>query len=129
VKEGRDALARCEDTPSTFPVYATLGLRVTEVLQAHTDVVRLYLAEVRSAGQGGTMIRKRTVKLERLTKDVLEDAVRRGLLRTHDTHIAMHAILGAIERIAVQILQQDRALDVGRVPLEIIVLFRQGLAP
>src|SRR5262245_45325768 len=34
VKEGRDQLARCADTPSTFPVYAALGLRVTEVLQA-----------------------------------------------------------------------------------------------
>jgi AcrR family transcriptional regulator len=129
VKEKRDALARCEDTPSTYPVYAALGLEVTQVLQAHTDVVRLYLAEARSAAQGGAIIRKRSVKLERLTKDVLEDAVQRGLLRAHDTHIATHAILGAIERIAVQILREDRALDVGRVPIEIVLLFRQGLAP
>jgi len=106
-----------------------MGLRVTEVLQAHTDVVRLYLAESRSAAAGGAIVRERSVKLERLTKDILEDAVQRGLLRAHDTDIAVHAILGAIERIALQILRGDGALDIGRVPIEIVLLFRQGLAP
>jgi AcrR family transcriptional regulator len=129
VKEGRDALAACEDTPSTLPVYAALGVRVTEILQAHTDGVRLFLAEGRSAGRGGAIVRDRSVKLERLTKEILEDAIRRGLLRAHDAHLATHAILGAIERVAVQILRGDDALDVGRAPLEIVVLFRQGLAP
>jgi len=129
VEEGRDALSGCADTPSTFPVYGALGLRVTEVLQAHTDVVRLYLAEARSAAAGGTIIRERSVKLERLIRDILDDAVQRGLLRAHDTDVAVHAILGAIERIAVQILRGDGALDVARVPTELVLLFRQGLAP
>jgi TetR/AcrR family transcriptional regulator, fatty acid metabolism regulator protein len=129
VKEGRDALGRCADTPSTFPIYAALGLQVAELLRSHASLVRLYLSESRSAGQGGAIIRKRTVRLERLTKEILEDAVRRGLLREHDSHVATHAILGAIERIAMQILRGDRAIDGNRVPFEIVVLFRQGLAP
>ena len=129
VREGRDALAGCEDTPSTLPVYFALGRRVAEVLQSHADVLRLYLAEARSAAPGGAIVRDRGVELERLTQSILEDAVQRGLLRSHDTHVAMHAILGAIERLAAQILQGDRALDVGRIPMEITVLFRQGLAP
>lgn len=129
VREGRDTLARCEDTPSTLPVYAALGVRVTELLQGHLDALRLYLAEARGAAPGGAIVRKRGAKLERLTEEILEDAVQRGLLRSHDTHVAMHAILGAIERIAVQALDGDRALDLGRVPTEITVLFRQGLAP
>lgn len=129
VKDVRDALARCEDTPSTFPIYAAFGLQVSELLRSHASLVRLYLSESRSPGKGGAIIRKRSVRLERLTTEILEDAVRRGLLREHDTHVATHAILGAIERIAMQILRGDRTVDGERVPFEIVVLFRQGLAP
>ena len=129
VKEARDALARCEDTPSTFPIYAALGLQVTEILGSQTELVRLYLAEARGAGQSGVIVRERSVPLELLVREILDDAVRRGLLRSHDTAIATHAILGAIERVAMQILGGDRNVELGRAPAEIIVLFRQGLAP
>jgi TetR/AcrR family fatty acid metabolism transcriptional regulator len=129
VKEGRDELARCTDTPSTLPVYAALGLRIAAVLQAHLDILRLYLAEARSAAAGGAIVRERNVELERLIEAILEDAVARGLLRSHDTRVAMNAILGAIERIALQILAGDRALEVDRVPTELTILFRQGLGP
>jgi len=128
VKETRDALALCTDSESTFPVYAMLGMRIAEVLRDEASLVRLYLSESRSAGRGGATVRRRSVRLERLTKEILDDAVGRGLLRPHDTHMATHAILGAIERIALQILRGDRAMVIDRVAVEIVLVFRQGLA-
>lgn len=129
VQEARDALARCEDTPSTFPIYAALGLRVTEILRAQTELVRLFLGEARSSGQSGALVRERSVRLEGLIREILDDAVQRGLLRSHDTRIATYAILGAIERVAMQVLQDDAAIDLAKAPAEIVLLFRQGLAP
>lgn len=129
VTEARDALARCPDAESTFPVYGLLGARLAELLVQRRDELELYFAEARARGPAGERVRERAARLEELTREILVDAVERGTLRPHDVHAASLAIFGGIERLVYAFLQDDAALVQGNVAAEMIQLFRYGLAP
>jgi AcrR family transcriptional regulator len=129
VSAARDALARCPDTASTFPVYAELGTTLSALLVQHQDETRLYFAEARAVGAGGDVVRRWTAQIERLTEEILLDAVARGTLRPHDVGGVALAIVGGIERLVYGFLQGDARLDPTRLPAEVIQLFRHGLAP
>lgn len=129
VGDARDALARCPDAASTFPVYAELGTTLTALLVQHQDEMRLYFAEARAVGPSGDAVRRWTAQIERLTEEILVDAVGRGTLRPHHVRGVALAIVGGIERLVYGFLQGDGALDPTQVPAEVIQLFRYGLAP
>ena len=93
------------------------------------DELQLYFAEARARGPAGESVRRRSARVEELTRMILEDAIARGTLREHDVQAASLAIFGGIERLVYAFLQGDPALDAGLVPGEMIRLFRHGLAP
>jgi len=129
VEVARDDLARCPDSASTVPVYAELGGRLAGLLVERREELQLYFAEARARGPGGASVRARAVRVEELTREILEDAVKRGTLREHDRHAVSLAIFGGIERLVYAFLEGDAALDPSTIPTEMIRLFRHGLAP
>jgi AcrR family transcriptional regulator len=129
VEHARDALARCPDTASTLPVYAALGLELAGLLGARRAELQLYFAEARARGPAGDMVRRRAARLEELTREILEDAVKKGTLRPHDVRAVSLAIFGGIERLVYGFLEQPGSMDPTTVPVEVIRLFRHGLAP
>jgi AcrR family transcriptional regulator len=128
VAGARDELARAPDTPASLAIYARLGAALLPIVLEHSDEVRLYCSEARAAGAGGNLVRRSTRRLEATTREVLEDAVQRGLLRPHDTYAVSVLIVGAIEHMIWTYLQGHASLDPERVPAEVILFFRHGLA-
>lgn len=136
VARARDALSRCEDTPSTFPVYGLLGAELAALMIEQEGGLRLYFAEARAVGSGGEAVRDRMRDVHALTVSILDDAVGRGVLREHDTRTAAVAIVGGIDALVYSFLR-DRgtagAWSSGADPIlvqsEVIALFRHGLAP
>lgn len=129
VRRARDALARCPDAASTYPVYGQLGAELAELLQAWPAQVRLYFQESRAVGVGGDHVRARSEQLVALAEAILADAAARGTLRAHDVHAAGLAIVGGLERLVLAWLDGDARLDPVTLPREMILLFRHGLAP
>jgi AcrR family transcriptional regulator len=124
VVRARDALHAGEDPPT---VYMVLGAALAGVLDGDRDGARLALRESRSAGPGGDAVRVWTERLEGLTREILEDAVERGILRPHDTHAVALAIIGGVERLTWAWLDGG-ALEPLAVTGELIGLFTWGLA-
>ena len=60
---------------------------------------------------------------------ILDDAVRRGVLREHDTHTAAIAIVGGIDALVFAFLRDRGGADPARIQAEVVALFRHGLAP
>lgn len=129
VARARDALAACTDTPGTFPVYAQLAADLTVLMAEQDGPLRLYFGEARSVGAGGEAVRDRMREVHALTVSILDDAVRRGVLRAHDTQTAATAIVGGIEALVFAFLRDPATgADPARVHAEVIGLFRHGLA-
>lgn len=129
VSAARDELARCEDTAATLAVYARLGSNLALLLVDRRGELQLYFAEARGRGPSGEAVRRRSARLEELTREILEDAIARGTLRSHDVHAASLAIFGGIERLVYAFLEGDPTLDPTTLPAEVTRLFRHGLAP
>src|SRR5262249_5555910 len=108
--------------------YARLASTMLPIFLQHSEEVRLYCAEARAAGPGGNLVRRCTRRIEATTREILEDAVHRGLLRPHDTYAVSVMIFGAIEHTIWTFLQGHASLDPERVPAEVILFFRHGLA-
>jgi AcrR family transcriptional regulator len=126
--DARDELACAADLDATFPIYARLGERLVATLLARPAVTRLVLGEARAAGTGGEIVRARIERLEALTAEILADATARGLFRPHDPRAVALAIVGAIERLARAALAGEPGVTPERLPAEIVLLFRRGLA-
>jgi AcrR family transcriptional regulator len=129
VTEARDALSRCEDAASTYPIYGALGERVVSVVVGHPQAVQLYFHEARARGAGGAVVRTRATLLEALVREILADSVAHGILRAHDTHVAALTISGGIERLTWAFLQGDAELALERITGEVTALLSFGLAP
>ncbi|MBI3724217.1 TetR/AcrR family transcriptional regulator [bacterium] len=127
VSDARHALARCRDAESTLPIYFELGTKLAAVLLEHLPEVRLYLHESRAVGAGGDAVRKGSERIEKLTREILANAVKNEVLREHDEKVASLAIVGAIERVVWAYLQGDRGLKPETLPVELLALMRYGL--
>ena len=129
VERARDDLAACPDAASTLPVYAALGQELALLMVERRAELQLYFAEARARGPAGDLVRKRALRVEEVTREILEEAVRRGTLRPHDVNAVALAIFGGIERLVYAFLEDPTSLDPTTVPGEVIRLFRHGLAP
>lgn len=129
VARARDALSACTDTPDTFPVYGLLAAELAQLMVAQEGALRLYFGEARSVGAGGEAARDRLREVHALTVSILDDAVRRGVLREHDTHTAAIAIVGGIDALVFAFLRDRGGADPARIQAEVVALFRHGLAP
>ena len=128
VRAAFDALAGGAEPLSC---YAALGQALAAALQANPDGARLLQQEQRSRGAGGTAARIYARALDALTCQILDDAVRRGLLRPHDTRAVALAITGGVERLTQAWLNPedgDPLLAPEAVTAELIGLFTWGLA-
>ncbi|MFL5322235.1 MAG: TetR/AcrR family transcriptional regulator, partial [Myxococcaceae bacterium] len=132
VLAGLDACGRALETVTTaeamFAAYRVLGEGLAATILGHMDVVRLYLQESRGAPVGA---RARVVELsDAIAKsaiDVTKKAHKHGILRPIHPSVSALAVVGAMERIMVGLLNGE---DVGN-PLEIpdglITLILYGL--
>lgn len=126
--------AACRDLDSgsePLMVYATLGAALAEQIRLDPDGARLLLQESRARGAGGDAARAVTGELHGLTRQILDDAVRRGLLRAHDSHAVGLAIAGGVERLTQAFLDPapgEPPLEPDAVTRELIGLFTWGLS-
>ncbi len=127
LRTARASLAVCPDGPSTFPVYAELGVALAALLHAHPDELRIYFAESRNPGPAGAALRVQAAVIEALIEGILTDAVAAGALRPHDTRTVALAIFGGVERLASAWFAGERLDGIG-LPAEVTALFRYGLA-
>ena len=127
----RCACTELEGGADPFAVYASLGSALTAHIGAQPDGARLLLQEARARGAGGEADRRITDTLHGLTRQILDDAVARGLLRPHDSHAVALAITGGVERLTLTWLDGQAGqppLDPAAVTTELIGLFTWGLA-
>lgn len=126
-----EACRALEQGGEPFPIYAVLGAALAELIRQEPDGARLLLQESRARGVGGELARRVTATLHGLTRQILDDAVARGLLRPHDSHAVGLAIAGGIERLAQAWLDPapgEAPLQPEAVTVELIGLFTWGLA-
>ncbi len=125
------ASAALSEGREPFTTYAALGEALSAVLQGNRDGARLLQREDRSRGPGGEAARAYSRALHALTRHILDDAVRRGILRAHDTHAVGLAIVGGVERLTQAWLdpfEGEPPLAPEQVTAELIGLFTWGLA-
>lgn len=106
------ALARCEarlgeatDRGTLFAAYQELALALVPLALHRLDVVRLYLQESRGAATGARApLVELGVRIDQGAIRLTTIAVERGLLDVADPRISALAVVGAIERLAFNVL-------------------------
>lgn len=127
--ETRAALAPLTTPEASLPHYVAMAGRLAMLLAERADEVRIVFAEARAPGAAGAHVRAGTARIVAETEGILADAVTRGELRPHASHIVALAIVGGVERLVEAALEGDATLDVTQVPAEVTALFRWGVAP
>jgi AcrR family transcriptional regulator len=129
IEHARDEVRRAGSIAEAQSVYARLGAEIAIVLSGRLPLVRLMLAEGRSAGPGGEAVRERLRRAEGLTREILEEGTRRGLHRPHDSLTASLAITGAVERLAWAVVSGEVQADPVGAATELVEMFRRALSP
>lgn len=129
IEGARNRLRDAADAAAAQAVYGELGAELAIILAERLSLVRLMLAEARSAGAGGEAVRQRMRRIEALTQEILEEGMRRNLHRPHNATLAALAITGAVERLAWSVVAGETRLDPGPAAAELVEIFRRALAP
>lgn len=129
IEHARDSIRQSGSVEEAQSVYSRLGAEIATVLSGRLPLVRLMLAEARSAGPGGEAVRERLRRAEGLAREILEEGTRRGLHRPHDHRTASLAITGAVERLAWAVVSGEIEADPTAAAIELVEMFRRALAP
>ena len=110
------ALAASRDVETMFDAYRSLGGTFAGVVLKHAGVVRLYLQESRGPALGArTRIAELSRFMSRQAVVITEKAHTHGLLRPVRPEVSALAVVGAVERLLLAVLQEE---EIGN-PLEI----------
>lgn len=124
---GRD-LATANTPEAMFAHYRVLGEALAATILGHMEVVRLYLQESRGAPVGA---RVKIVSLqEQIGKaaiDVTVKAQGHGVLRPIHPSVSTFAVVGALERIMVGLLNGEDVGNPLEIPEALITLILYGL--
>lgn len=122
------ALESAATADAMFAAYRVLGEALAATILGHMDVVRLYLQESRGAPVGA---RSRVVDLStaiaRSAVEVTKKAHRHGILRPIHPSVSALAVVGAMERIMVALLNGEDVGNPLEIPENLITLILYGL--
>jgi AcrR family transcriptional regulator len=133
-----EAMGRCEqalsdcrsddDDAALHAAYRALAVELIPITLGHRDVVRLYLQESRAPAVGDRApLRALADEVKARSIDLTEFAVDRGLLRVPDPRVSALAVVGAVEALALTVLEGDLDAPPPIIAQTLITLVLDGI--
>lgn len=127
-EESRVRLESARTREEALAGYESVAAGIVEVVLGHAEVVQLYLQESRGAERGARIpFRKLAARIDEAGVALTVLAQQHGIIRPFDPRVSSQAVIGAGERLALQVLGGKELGDPLALPGQLIELVLDGV--